>query len=269
MNHSKLPPLLVFVVFSHGWTVVFWTIAAAMPGTVWEMPGRAWFLLGGAGIVLAGVVTTATTAGRGGVAELARRTVDPRRAGPAVWALALFIAPVSTLAAAAVVGALAPAAAPLAPTAVSPAQALGLAATLLVLGPLPEEIGWRGVLLDRLLVRLRPLAATAVVAAAWWSWHLPLHLMPGYFAAFAHPPDPWRQLAEIAALSLVVTWLYLSSRRSVLIAVVFHWSVNASGELLAPSPAVDAVRLALLWALALAVVGLGWPRLNAPRGARR
>lgn len=269
MNHPKLPPLLVFVVFSHGWTVAFWAIAASMPGTVWEMPGRPWFLIGGAGVLLAGVVVTASTAGPAGLVELARRTVDPRRAAIAVWAPALLVAPATTLAAAALVRAVDPAAAVLAPTAASPQQALGLAAVLLVLGPLPEEIGWRGVLLDRLLVRLRPLAATAVVAALWWSWHLPLHLLPGYFAAFAHPPDPWRQLAEIAALSILMTWLYRNTRRSVLIAVVFHWSVNVSGELLAPSAAVDAVRLALVWALALAVLGMGWPRLTAPREGRR
>jgi membrane protease YdiL (CAAX protease family) len=118
---------------------------------------------------VAGVVTTAWSGGRGGVAELARRTVDPRRAGITAWAVALLFAPLSTLAAAGIVHAVDPAAAGLAPAAAaaSPPQALALAATLLVLGPLPEEVGWRGVLLDRLLGRLRPLGASAVVALAW------------------------------------------------------------------------------------------------------
>jgi len=269
MNHRKLPPLLVFAAFSHGWTVAFWAIAAAMPGTVWQAPGRFWFLVGGAGILLAAVVTTAWTGGRGGVAELARRTVDPRRAGITAWAVALLFAPLSTLAAAGILRLVEPAAATLGPppSMASPQQALALAATLLVLGPLPEEIGWRGVLLDRLLVRLRPLTASAVVALAWWSWHWPLHLLPGYYTPFAHPPDLWNQLAGIAAGSVLMTWLYLNTRRSVLIAVVFHWSGNLTGEGLQPGPAVDAFQLGLSAGLAAVVAGLGFPRVLRPRTA--
>ena len=54
-----LSPLALFLAFSDGWTFAFRSIAAAMPGSVWDAPGRAWFLVGGAGLV--------------------RRTVDPRR----------------------------------------------------------------------------------------------------------------------------------------------------------------------------------------------
>ena len=262
-------PLALFLAFSHGWTVAFWSIAAAMPGSVWDAPGRAWFLVGGAGILLAGVVTTAWTDGRAGVRDLLRRTVDPRRGGGAAGRVPRLCAPVSTLLAAGVVAALDPAAAPLAPPAVdTPLAGLALAATLLVLGPLPEEIGWRGVLLDRLLARLGPLAATAVVALAWWSWHWPLHLLPGYFDPFAHPPGLWSQLAGIAAASVLMTWLYLNSRRSVAIAVAFHWSGNLTGEALRPSPAVDAVQLGVSAAVAVLVVALGFPRFTPGAGRR-
>ena len=179
-----LSPLALFLAFSDGWTFAFRSIAAAMPGSVWDAPGRAWFLVGGAGILLAGLVTAAASEGRAGLAELLRRTVDPRRAGAAAWAVAL----------------------------------------------------------------------------AWWSWHVPLHLLPGYFAPFAHPPGLWGQLAGIAVSSVLLTWLYLNTRRSVLIAVVFHWMGNLTGEVLQPSPLVDAVQLALAAAAALLVVALGFPR---------
>jgi membrane protease YdiL (CAAX protease family) len=71
----------------------------------------------------------------------------------------------------------------------------------------------------------------------------------------------------IAAASVLMTWLYLNSRRSVLIAVVFHWSGNLTGEVLQPAPAVDAVRLALGAAAAALVVGAGFPRVLRPRTA--
>ena len=254
--------LVTFFAFSHGWTFALWAIAAALPGTVWEPPGRAWFLMGGAGVLLAGLITVVRFDGRPGLADLARRTFDARRAGPAPWAVALLFAPFSTLAAAGLVRAVAPDAAALAPAlpAGSAVDVLAVAALLLVLGPLPEEIGWRGVLLDRLLRRTGPLAATAVVALAWWSWHLPLHLIPGYYAPFAHPPGLGSQLVGIAAAAVLSAWLYLRSARSVLVVVVFHWSVNLTGEWLRPAPPVDAVQLALALVAAAVVAGLGLPR---------
>jgi membrane protease YdiL (CAAX protease family) len=43
----------------------------------------------------------------------------------------------------------------------------------LILGPLGEELGWRGFSLPRLLQRFNPFFASLILGAVWGVWHLP------------------------------------------------------------------------------------------------
>jgi uncharacterized protein len=262
MNLLARRPILGFVLFSHGWTFAFWALAAALAGEggVWAGPAAIAFYAGGAGVVIGGIVMTAATLGRPGLADLARRTVDPRRIGPAWWAVILLLIPALTLLAAALArllgldGAL-HGAGQIAPRLADPLAFAALLGFLLLIGPLPEEVGWRGYLLDRLLTRAAPVAASLVVALLWWSWHLPLPHLPGYFDAFTRdPPAALRNLLDLLPTALLYTWLYLNTGRSVLAAILFHWIGNATGQLLLPSDDVRLVRLVLEYALALALI---------------
>jgi uncharacterized protein len=94
---------------------------------------------------------------------------------------------------------------------------------------LGEEYGWRGYLLPRLLP-LGQVKASLVVALIWAPWHLPL-LFAGLnyggknpFAVLAF------MLALTAALSLLLTRLYVAAGASVLVTAVAHASFNAFGD---------------------------------------
>lgn len=50
-----------------------------------------------------------------------------------------------------------------------------------VVGPLPEELGWRGIALERLQKQRNALLSTLIVAFFWIIWHLPLFFMEGTF----------------------------------------------------------------------------------------
>lgn len=99
---------------------------------------------------------------------------------------------------------------------------LGSLAPLLVIGPLSEEIGWRGYALDRLQSEWGPLPASLILGAVWGLWHLPLFHMVGTsqntwgipFLGF---------LVGIISLSVIFTWLHNKTGGSVWTAVVFHW----------------------------------------------
>ena len=255
-------PILGFVLFSHGWTFAFWALAAALAGErgVWAGPAAVAFYIGGAGVFLGGVVMTAALFGRAGLADLARRAVDPRPIGALWWAVILLLTPVLTLVAAGLAqllgldGTLA-GAGQIAPRLAEPLAFAAFLGFILLIGPLPEEIGWRGYLLDRLLARAAPVAASLVLALLWWSWHLPLPLMPGYFDAFTRdPPSALRNLANLVPTAILYTWLFLNTGRSVLAAILFHWIGNLTGQLLLPSDDVRLIRLILEFALVAALI---------------
>jgi membrane protease YdiL (CAAX protease family) len=164
---------------------------------------------------------------------------------------------VVTIVALAGVSVLAPASQLLDPAAAAArlADPLGLLATLLfilVIGPLPEEIGWRGYLLDRLQARWSALRASLTLALIWWSWHLPLFVLPGYFDAFGRgAPSPLDLLYGIVPSAILYTWVYNNTRRSVLAVIALHFMQNLTGELLGVAGDVRTLRLGLEAALAL------------------
>ena len=127
-------------------------------------------------------------------------------------------------------------------------------------GPLGEEAGWRGYALPRLLARWNPLTAGIVVGLAWTLWHVPAMFLGGIVAS--GPADMgWYALGTIG-LSWLMTWLFVQSRGSVLIAgVIPHFVINGLGARGAGSsrPAESGA----LFAVGLVMVLVAW------RGARQ
>ena len=99
---------------------------------------------------------------------------------------------------------------------------LGSFLPLLVLGPLSEEIGWRGYALGRLQTRWNTLTSSLIIGLIWALWHLPLFLMVGTsqhelglpFISF---------LVGFLANSVFYTSLYNNTRQSLWSAILFHW----------------------------------------------
>lgn len=124
----------------------------------------------------------------------------------------------------------------------------------LVLGPLGEELGWRGVMQPMLADHMGWLAASLVVGAVWFIWHLPLWLVN----------SPQSEIpvmlfgAHVMAYAILLgamTWL----SPSVLPAILFHLAVNVTAGLALIGGLGDAAgyfRATLLpyWAAALAAV---------------
>jgi hypothetical protein len=119
---------------------------------------------------------------------------------------------------------------------------------------LGEELGWRGYLLPRLLIRHRAFAASLIVGLYWWFWHLPSVFTAG--AAMEGQPL-WLLLTDLLAKSLLFTYVFLGTQGSVLMAILLHASTNlffvsppapSDGDLTVPL-----VALALKWVLAAAL----------------
>ncbi len=107
-----------------------------------------------------------------------------------------------------------------------------------------EETGWRGYLLPRLLDRSGPLRASLALGLVWALWHLPLWAMPGNFHAAIPMP---LFAAQILAVSILYTWLWLKSGGSLVVVHVFHAASNTTLGVLPLIPGEGAETLRPLW----------------------
>ncbi len=98
---------------------------------------------------------------------------------------------------------------------------LPLLRTVLLGGPLGEEMGWRGYALDRLQTRFNALVSSLFLGVIWAFWHLPLH-----FAAEGRGMPFPLFLLIVVSQSPIYTWLYNNSNRSLIPVIVFHTLQN-------------------------------------------
>jgi uncharacterized protein len=152
-----------------------------------------------------------------------------------------------------------------------PAESIARIAILMVLLVPFEEVGWRGYALPILQRRYSPLVSSVIVGGIWGLWHLPLAWA---CTGFQQSGDPWTYMASFLAtiipLSCLMTWLFNRTRESVLLASLFHISVNvADFGLVLPSRTGNLVLLGTT-IISTLLVGFLWRhgRLESPsRGA--
>ena len=88
-----------------------------------------------------------------------------------------------------------------------------------------EELGWRGYALPKLLETRSALTASVILGVVWGLWHLPT-----FFSSSA----PQQGLPIVAFVlmtieySIIMSWIYLHTRGSVLIATLCHGAINLS-----------------------------------------
>lgn len=111
-------------------------------------------------------------------------------------------------------------------------EQLGSALPLIVLGPLSEELGWRGYALDRLQARWNALTSAIMVGVFWGLWHLPLFYMVGTSQQVLGIPFVGF-VCGITALSVLFTWLHNNTGGSIWTAIFFHWVYTYAAQVIA------------------------------------
>ena len=87
-----------------------------------------------------------------------------------------------------------------------------------------EEPGWRGFLLDRLQRNFSPLSATLLIWLPWALWHAPVdYYRP---TRFTWVQEILLRVVFLIPLSIVLTWFYNRSGRSIQATAIFHASMN-------------------------------------------
>jgi uncharacterized protein len=139
-------------------------------------------------------------------------------------------------------------------------EQLGGFLPLLVIGPLSEEIGWRGYALGRLQTRWNALTSSLIVGLVWALWHLPLFMMLG--ASFHESGDPFIGfLVKMMASSILYAWLYNNTQQSLWSAILLHWLYTYAAQVLSSgvtrSPLYDWLEV-LPYGIMAAFVVLVW-----------
>jgi uncharacterized protein len=92
-----------------------------------------------------------------------------------------------------------------------------------------EELGWRGYALPILQRRYSPLASSVILGGIWGLWHLPLAWACVGHQQSSHPwPYMVAFLATIIPVACLMTWLFNGTGESVLLATLFHISINVA-----------------------------------------
>ena len=86
---------------------------------------------------------------------------------------------------------------------------------------LGEETGWRGFALPRLQRRYSAATATLILAIIWAFWHVPAFFYRDTYIQMGLLGFPMF-LVSIIFATMVFTWLYNSTRGSLLLVILFH-----------------------------------------------
>jgi membrane protease YdiL (CAAX protease family) len=255
-------PLVTYFTLAYAltWSVELPLAASAQGWTSWPAP-FALHYLAAYGPLLAAVITTWLIDGAAGLRELGAR-MGHWRVRPVWWAVAL--SPLLLYVISAVVlrvlrgtwtdvGLLGR---------INFLPDLGLGAFLLWLLTygIGEETGWRGFALPRLQRGASALSASLVLAGFWIIWHLPSLLYLPTYVNLGFAVLPWFALGIVAG-AVVFTWLYNSTRGSILLVALGHAALNfVTGSPVGEQAIAAAISTAVtVWAV---VVILVWKPAN-------
>ena len=122
---------------------------------------------------------------------------------------------------------------------------------------LGEEVGWRGFALPRLQKDRSALSASLILGLFWGLWHLPAFFYKPTYMAMGLLAGIPMLLVSVAAASIIFTWLYNSTKGSLLMVVIFHAlfdllllseaSIGVTANLLNILPMIWAVLVIILY----------------------
>jgi uncharacterized protein len=219
---ARRHPVATYVVLTYAFSWSCWLPLVVSGSVVHRGDGWPTDLPGLMGPSLAALVTLALTGGRSAVVDWAGRMVRLR---VPTWCYLLVAATFALGLASALVRS-------------GPLDVSGLAAytgspnlgfvltflLVLVVNGFGEESGWRGYLVDRLLPAHGLLRTAGLVAVVWAGWHLPLFLVVDSFRGLGYAVVGW--VIGLYAGSVLLTWLYAASGRSIVVVALWHTTYN-------------------------------------------
>jgi membrane protease YdiL (CAAX protease family) len=127
--------------------------------------------------------------------------------------------------------------------------------------PLLEELGWRGLALPLLQKKYNALTSSSIVGLAWGVWHLPLAYLYHHDFTFLNV----LLTVDMVAISIIMTWVFNSTKGSMLTALLFHASLTISIMVLDAGQPVW-IAHSLAWVAALTLLFIYGPESLSSKG---
>jgi membrane protease YdiL (CAAX protease family) len=130
---------------------------------------------------------------------------------------------------------------------------------LLLLAATFEELGWRGYAFDSLQSRYNYFSASIIFSMLWSLWHFPLIFVNGSYQYEICQQNIWYGVnffVSIIPMGIIISWICLKNRKSVMIAIVFHFIINILQEMLEMTQTTKCIQTVVLFIAVAVIVAL-------------
>jgi uncharacterized protein len=130
---------------------------------------------------------------------------------------------------------------------------------LLFLAASFEELGWRGYAFDSLQSRYTYFTASIIFSILWSLWHFPLIFVNNSYQYEIFHENLWfgvNFFVSIIPMGVIISWICIKNGKSVLAAILFHFIINISQEVLAITQFTKCIETVVLTFVAIAIVVL-------------
>lgn len=225
------------VTFTFTWILLFIAILSGQSSK--DFPAILFYIIGGCGPSLMAIIFVWRNFNTDQRREFWSRVFNPRRVKPVWWILTLIAVLAAMLMGVwvnALLGGDMPQMDYVNLLKAQPAEIPIFIIMMMIGGPLAEELGWRGVILDAFQKKWSVAVSTLVLFLIWWLWHLPLFFLPGttQFSWGLLGGMFWLFAMNVFLLTILMTLAHNANQRSVLAAILIHFSYNVTLSLLFP-----------------------------------
>lgn len=231
------PTKFTLATFAFTWLLLAFAILSGQSSK--DFPNILFYILGGCGPSLVAVFFVWRNFNTEQRREFWSRIFNPRRVKPVWWIITLVVVPAAMLLGVwvnALLGGSSPRMDYFNLLKTQPAEIPAFIIMMMIGGPLAEELGWRGILLEAFQKKWSAVVSTLVLFLIWWLWHLPLFFLPGttQFGWGLFSSMFWLFTMNVFLLSILMTLAHNANQNSVLAAILIHFSYNVTLSLLVP-----------------------------------
>lgn len=128
---------------------------------------------------------------------------------------------------------------------------------LLMLAAGFEEFGWRGYAFDSLQSRYTYFKASIIFSILWSLWHFPLIFVNNSYQYEIFHQNIWfgvNFFVSIIPMGVIISWICIKNGKSVIAAVLFHFLINISQEILDISQTTKCIETVVLIVVAAVII---------------